>query len=62
MNAINATSNAVPAASAPNRDVSPPLISPSDAPMSSEMAEVTVTAVCRELQKSQKTSPPNKQA
>ena len=35
MNAINATGNAVPAASALNRDASPPLISPSDAPMGS---------------------------
>ena len=62
MNAISATSKAVPAASALNRLVSPPAISPNDAPTSSEMAEVTVMAVCRELQKSQKTSPPNRQA
>ena len=62
MNAMSATSRAVPAASAPNRVVSPPAISPSDAPTSSEMAEVTVMAVCRELQNSQKTSPPNRHA
>ena len=41
---------------------SPPAISPSDAPTSSEIAEVTVTAVWRELQNSQKTSPPNRHA
>ena len=62
MKAMSATSSAVAAASAPNRDVSPPAISPSEAPMSSEMAEVTVTEVCRELQNSQKTSPPNRHA
>jgi len=61
-NAISATSNAVPAASAPNRVVLPPAISPSDAPTSREMAEVTVMDVWRELQKNQKTSPPNRQA
>ncbi len=61
-NAMSATSKAVPAARALNRLVSPPAISPNDAPTSREMAEVTVTTVCRELQKSQKTSPPNKQA
>ncbi len=31
-------------------------------PIRSEIAEVTVMAVCRELQKSQKTSPPKRQA
>ena len=36
--------------------------SPSDVPTSSDMAEVTVIAVCRELQNSQKTSPENMQA
>ena len=53
----------MPAASAaePRRDRRPDAAA-SDAPMSSEMAEVTVTAVCRELQNSQKTSPPNKHA
>ena len=30
--------------------------------MSSEIADVTVIDVCRELQNSQKTSPPNRQA
>jgi hypothetical protein len=34
MNAMNATSKAVPAASAPKRVVSPPAISPRDAPTS----------------------------
>ena len=62
MKAMSATSKAVPAASAPKRVVSPPAMSPSDAPTSSEMAEVTVMAVCRELQNSQKTSPPNRHA
>jgi len=37
--------------------MSPPASSPSDVPTRSEIAEVTVTAVCRELQKSQKRSP-----
>src|SRR6267142_2770088 len=62
MKAISATSKAVPAANALNRVVSPPAISPSEAPTSKDIADVTVTAVCRELQNSQKTSPPNKQA
>ena len=62
MNAMSATSTAVPAASALNRVVSPPAIPPNEAPMSSEMADVTVMAVCRELQNSQKTSPPNRHA
>ena len=35
---------------------------PSDEPMSSEIAEVTVIAVCRELQNSQNTSPPKRHA
>ncbi len=55
-------SNAVADASATNRVVSPPAMSPSDAPTSSEMAEVTVMVVWRELQNSQKTSPPNRHA
>lgn len=62
MSAMSATSRAVPAARAPNRVVSPPATSPSDAPTSSEMAEVTVIDVCRELQKSQNTSPEKRQA
>ena len=61
-NAMTATSNAVPAASAPKRVMSPPVISPNDAPTSSEITDVTVTAVWRELQKSQKTSPEKRQA
>ena len=40
----------------------PPVISPSDEPITSEIAEVTEIAVCREPQKIQKTKPPNKQA
>ena len=59
---MSATSRAVAAASAPNRAVSPPAIPPSDAPTSREMAEVTVMAVWRELQNSQKTSPPKRHA
>jgi hypothetical protein len=35
---------------------------PSDEPMSSEIAEVTLIHVCRELHKSQNTSPPNRHA
>ena len=62
MKAMNETSNAVPAASALKRIVLPPVISPSDVPMTSEMAEVTEIAVYREPQKAQKTRPPNKQA
>ena len=62
MNAIAATSNAVQAANALKRDGSPAAIVPSDEPMSKEIADVTVMAVWRELQKSQKTSPENKHA
>jgi len=62
MKAMIETSNAVPAASAPKRIVFPRVISPSDEPMTSEMAEVTETAVYREPQKIQKTKPLNKQA
>src|SRR5579862_2626952 len=62
MKAMSATSNAVPAASAPKRVVLPPAISPSEAPTSKDMADVTVTTVCRELQNNQKTNPPNRHA
>src|SRR5213075_1989134 len=62
MKAMSATSKAVPAASALNRVVSPPPISPSDEPTSRDMAEVTVIDVYRELQNSQKISPANKHA
>ena len=62
MNAIAAVSNAVAAASAPKREGSPPAMLPSDEPMSNEIADVTVIDVCRELQNSQNTRPPNKQA
>src|SRR4051812_7298455 len=60
--AINATINAVPEANAPKRAVSPPAIAPSDAPSNNEIADVTVTTVCRELQNSQNTKPPNRHA
>src|ERR1041385_8777625 len=56
------TINAVHDAKAQNREVSPPARSPSDAPTSTEIAEVTVTAVCRELQNNQKTRPEKRQA
>src|SRR5437899_4978733 len=62
MKAMNETSNAVPAASAPKRIVLPPFISLSDVALTSEMADVTETAVYREPQKIQKTRLPNKQA
>src|SRR6266403_4795992 len=62
MNAISATSTAVPAASALNREVSPLAIPARDEPINSEMAEVTEIAVCWELQNSQNTSPENRQA
>ena len=62
MKTINATSSAVPAASAPKCVGSPPAMPPCDAPTKREMAEVTVMAVCRELQNSQKTRPSNKHA
>ena len=62
MKAISDTSNAVAAASAANLVVFPPVISPSDAPITSEIAEVTEIEVCREPQRIQKTRPPNKQA
>ena len=60
--AMSATRRAVAAASAPNRVGSPPVSSPSEAPTRSEIAEVTVTTVWRELQNSQNTRPPNMQA
>ena len=54
--ASTATSTAVAAARAACRAASPPASSASEVPTRREMAEVTLTAVCRELQKSQKTS------
>jgi hypothetical protein len=54
INAMMATNSAVPAARAPKRLVSPFAISPSEAPINNEMAEVMVTTVWRELQKIQK--------
>ena len=62
MKAMKATSRAVAAARDWKREVSPPAISPSDAPTSSEIADVTVIAVWRELQNSQKTRPEKRQA
>ena len=62
ISAMIATRTAVPAASALKRVTSPPAISANEAPTNSEMADVTVMAVCRELQKSQKTKPENRQA
>ena len=61
-NAIAAVSSAVLAAIAPKRAGSPPAMLPSDEPMSSEIADVTLIHVCCELQKSQNTRPPNKHA
>src|SRR4051794_7728633 len=55
-----ATSRAVVAASAACRTGSAPAISASEAPTSSEIADVTVTAVWRELQNTQNASPPNR--
>ncbi len=60
--ARNATSKAVQAASAATRAASPFPTSPSVAPIRSEIAEVTVIAVCREPEKSQYTRPENRQA
>jgi hypothetical protein len=45
---IAPTMSAVQAASAPKRAGSPPASAPSEEPISSEIAEVTVIAVCRE--------------
>src|SRR5262252_5998748 len=59
---IPPTSSAVHAASAPNFVVSPPAMAPNEAPTRIEIAEVTVTAVWRELQNNQKTNPENKHA
>src|SRR5215218_8531979 len=60
--AMAATRSAVQAASARKRLASPPAMLPSDAPSSSEIAEVTVITVCRELQRSQKTRPEKRHA
>jgi hypothetical protein len=56
------TINAVHEARAQNRETSPPARSPSDAPTRTEIAEVTVIAVCRELQNNQNTNPEKRQA
>src|SRR5439155_25735568 len=57
-----ATISAVHAASVACRAGSPPEISASDAPIRSEIADVTVTAVCFELQNNQNARPPNRHA
>src|SRR6201981_1361392 len=57
MKAITPTINAVHDANAQKREASPPPRSPNDAPTNTEIADVTVIAVCRELQNSQKTRP-----
>src|SRR5262249_27705018 len=62
MKARAPTINAVHDPRAQNRDASPPARSPSDAPTSTEIADVTVMAVCRELQNNQKTRPEKRQA
>src|SRR5207302_10052668 len=62
MNAAAAASKAVHEASAVKRAVSPEAISPKLDPIRREMAEVTLTAVCRELQKSQNTNPEKRTA
>ena len=61
-NAIAATISATHAANAAWRAGSPPLSSPTDAPMRSDSADVTVMTVWRELQNSQKTRPENRHA
>ena len=60
--AMTATISVTHAASAAWRTGSPALKSPTDAPISSDSADVTVTTVCLELQNIQKTSPENRQA
>src|SRR5262245_4881882 len=62
MKAVSATRRAVPAGRGRQRVVSPPEKSPREAPTRSEMAEVTVMAVWRELQKIQKTMPEKRHA
>jgi hypothetical protein len=62
MRAIADTMSAVQVASTQNLVGSPPASSPSEAPTSSEIAEVTVITVWRELQNSQKTRPGNRHA
>ena len=61
-NAIAAIMIATQAANAAWRAGSPALNSPTDAPISSDSADVTVMTVCFELQKSQKTSPEKRHA
>ena len=53
--AMSATSSAVPAASALNRAVSPPAISPNEAPINNEIADVTAAGlVCNAISSSRK--------
>ncbi len=61
-NAIAATMSVTAAAMAACRPGSPALNSPTDAPIKSESADVTVMTVCFELHKSQKTSPEKRHA
>src|SRR5262249_35705136 len=58
-NASAATRRAVQDARASKRATSPPARDPRVVPISSEMAEVTVIAVWRELQNAQNTRPEN---
>ncbi len=61
-NAIIATPSAVALARPAKSAASPPAMSASEVPSRSEIAEVTETAVWREPQNSQNTSPENRQA
>ena len=60
--AIVANMSATEAANAAWRAGSPALNSPTDAPIKSDSADVTVMTVCFELQKSQKASPEKRHA
>src|SRR4029453_6236740 len=62
MKASAPTINAVHDARDQKREASPPAKSPSDAPTRTEIADVTVIAVCLELQNNQKTRPEKRQA
>src|SRR5262245_8279782 len=61
MKASTPTISAVHDARAQNREASPLARSPSEAPTNTEIADVTVIAVCRELQNSQQTRQENTQ-
>ena len=60
--AIDAIMSVTQAASAAWRAGSPALSSPTDAPINSDNADVTVMTVCFELQRPQKTRPEKRQA